>query len=159
MALAQGSGRASTRLWIPFGAVLFLIALAISALVIPQLRLLHVLQGLIYVAIIVLALRESPWAYGAGVAVAVVWNSLSLFITHLMQLGAMLIWSFVRSGQIRRPDTMMVFVGGIAHFILIIACLDAVIHSRDELKWRRFTLGAVVALAYFAVIVAVARPR
>lgn len=159
MELAQISGRASTRLWIPFGAVLFLIALAISASVIPQLRLLHLLQGLIYVAIIVLALRESPWAYGAGVAIAVVWNGLSLFITHLMQVGAMLIWSFVRSGQIRRPDTMMVFVGGIAHFILIIACLDALIHSRDELKWRRFALGAVVALAYFAVIVAVARPR
>jgi len=152
------SRRASTRLWIPFAAVLFLIALAVSAMVIPQLRLLHLLQGVIYVAILVLARRNSPWAYGAGVAVAAVWNSLTLFITHLMQAGAGAIWSFLRSGQVRRPDTMMVTIAGIAHFVLIIACLDAVIHSQNERKWRKFVLGGVVALAYFAVIVAFARP-
>ena|ERR1700722_17746265 len=31
----------STRVWIPLGATLFLVALAISAIVVPQLRLLH----------------------------------------------------------------------------------------------------------------------
>jgi hypothetical protein len=159
MDLEQASRRASTRVWIPFGAVLFLIALGVSALVIPQLRLLHFLQGLIYVAIIVLARRSSPWAYGAGVTVAAAWNSLNLFVTHLMQAGAIALWSFMRSGQVRRPDTMMVTVAGIAHFVLIIACLDAVIHSPDHGKWRKFVGGGVLAIAYLVLIVAVARPR
>ncbi|HKU25468.1 MAG TPA: hypothetical protein VJQ54_08355 [Candidatus Sulfotelmatobacter sp.] len=56
-------------------------------------------------------------------------------------------------------DTLMVFVGGIAHFVLISACLGAIIYSCEERKWRSFVLGGVVALVYFAVIVAVARPR
>lgn len=155
----QAPRRASTRLWIPLAAVLFLIALAISALVIPQLRVLHLLQGVIYVAIIIFASRNSPWAYGAAVAVAAVWNSLNLFITHLIQAGAVAIWSLLRSGQVRRPDTMMVTVAGIAHFILIVASLDAVIHSRDQRKWRKFILGGVLALVYLAAIVAIARPR
>ena len=54
---------------------------------------------------------------------------------------------------------MMVTVAGVAHFVLIIACLDAVIHSQNGRKWRKFVLGGVLALAYFAVIVALARPR
>jgi hypothetical protein len=157
--LEQVSGRSSTRVWIPFGAALFLIALRVSALAVPQLRFLHILQRGIYVAIIILATRNSPWAFGAGVAVAVVWNSLNLFITHLMQTGALAFWSFVRTGQMRRLVPMMVTLGRIGHFILIVACLDAFIQLQDDRKWRKFLAGGVLALAYFALIVAVARPR
>jgi len=45
--------------WIPIGAGLFVIALAGSALVVPELRLLHLLQALIYVAIVILARRTA----------------------------------------------------------------------------------------------------
>ena len=47
----------STRVWIPIGAGLFLVALAVSALAVPQLRLLHLLQAFIYVAVVILARR------------------------------------------------------------------------------------------------------
>jgi drug/metabolite transporter (DMT)-like permease len=145
-------------IWI--GAGLFLIALAGSALVIPELRPLHLLQALIYVAIIVLARRNSPWGYGAGVTIAVFWNAFSLFVTHLMQDGVGEFWTLLRTGQVKRPDTMMVFVGGIGHFILIVACLAATFHrSTDTRGWGKFAGGGVLALAYFALIVAVARPR
>ena len=147
-----------TRVWIPIGAVLFLIALAVSAWAVPQLRLLHLLQGLIYVAVIVLAYRESPSGFGAGATIAVVWNSLNLFVTHLMQAGAVAFWWFLRTGQVRRLDTMMVMLGGIGHFVLIAASLKALIESRADRKWRKFLAGGVATLAYFAAIVAIARP-
>ena len=149
----------SIRVWIPLGAVLFLITLTVSALAVPQLRLLHLLQGIIYAAVIVLAHRNSAWGFGAGVTIAVVWNGLNLFVTHLMQAGAAAFWSFVRTGQVRRLDTMMVTRGGIAHFILIVACLTAFIELRSEKKWRNFVYGGAASLAYFALIIVFARPR
>jgi drug/metabolite transporter (DMT)-like permease len=153
-------GFAIIRVWIWIGAGLFLIALAGSALIIPELRLLHLLQAFIYVAIIVLARRNSPWGYGAGFAIALFWNAFSLFVTHLMQAGVGEFWSLIRTGQVKRPDTMMVLVGGIGHFILIAACLAAIFHrSTDKRRWWKFTGGGILALAYFVLIVAVARPR
>jgi hypothetical protein len=41
-----------TRVWIPIGAGLFLVALAVSAVAVPELRPLHFLQALIYVAVV-----------------------------------------------------------------------------------------------------------
>jgi hypothetical protein len=144
--------------WIAIGAVLFVVALTVSAVVVPQLRLLHLLQALIYVAVVILGRRNSVWGFGAGVMISLVWNSLNLFVTHLMQAGAIAFWSFLRSGHVRRLDTMMVPLGGIGHFILIVACLAAFFRSTDNNKWRKFIGGGVVTLAYFALIVAIARP-
>jgi hypothetical protein len=153
-------GPTSTFTWIWIGAGLVLIALAGSAFIIPALRPLHLLQALIYVAIIVLARRNSPWGYGAGVTIAVFWNALSLFVTHLMQAGLGELWSLLRTGQVKRPDTLMVFVGGIGHFILIVACLAAIFHrDTGNRRWWKFAGGGILVLAYFALIVAVARPR
>jgi|SRR5580704_11156090 hypothetical protein len=51
--------RSSSRhVWISIGAGLFLVALAVSALAVPQLRLPHLLQALIYVAVVILAHRD-----------------------------------------------------------------------------------------------------
>jgi len=146
--------------WIPIAASLFVVALFVSAWVVPELRLLHFLQALIYVGVVILSRRNSAWGFGAGATVAVVWNSLNLFVTHLMQVGAVAFWSFVRTGQVRRLDTMMVTFAGISHFVLIIACVTAVLQQRtEEKKWWKFVMGGVVALSYLVLIVAIARSR
>ena len=153
------SGSAATRLWIPISAVLFLIPLTVSAIVVPELRFLHALQALIYVAIIVLGRRDNPWGLGAGITIAVVWNSLNLFITHLAQAGVGVFLQFLRTGRMQRLDTMMVPLGCIAHFILIIACLAALLDPRTgPKKWQKSAAGGLLALAYLALIVIVARP-
>jgi hypothetical protein len=54
----------STSLWIDIGAAVFLVALIVSAVVVRELRLLHFFQGLIYIAIIILARRSSSWGRG-----------------------------------------------------------------------------------------------
>jgi hypothetical protein len=100
-----------TRVSIPIGVGLFLLALTISAVFVPQLRLLHLLQALIYVAVLVLTRRNSPWGFGLGVIIPAAWNCLNLFVTHLFQAGAVQFWSLVRAGHVSWPDTLMVMIG------------------------------------------------
>jgi len=154
------SGSPATHLWIPAGSALFIVALAVSAWMIPQLRLLHFLQALFYVAVVILARRDSAWAFGAGAIMAAAWNGLNLFVTHNMQAGLAAFWSLLHTGRLQRPLTMVILLGGIAHFVLLSACLAAILHLlREEKKWWKFAGGGVVALAYLGLIVAIAKPR
>lgn len=149
-----------SRFWILVGAVLFILALAGSAMVVPELRVLHSLQALIYVAVIFLAWRDSAWGYGAGIAIAVAWNGLNMFVTGLTWAGAAAFWSFLHTGHAQRLDTMMVTFATIAHFILIVACLAALLEKAPERNklWKAMS-GGVLALAYFALIILIAAPR
>ena len=91
---------------------------------------------------------------------AVAWNGLNLFVTHNMQAGLTAFWSFLHTGRSQRPLTMVILLGGIGHFVLLIACLAAILHLRSEGKtWWKFAGGGVVALAYLGLIVAIAKPR
>lgn len=150
----------ATSLWIQIGAALFIVALAVSAVVVPPLRALHVLQSLIYAAVAIFSARGSIWALGAGITIASLWNGLQLFITHNMQRGAILFWSFLRTGHARQLDTMMVALGGLAHFILIAACISAFLNRyRTHRSWWKLLGGGLIVLAYFGLIVAIALPR
>jgi hypothetical protein len=148
-----------TRLWIPIGSGLFLVALAVSAIVVPELRLLHFLQAFIYVAVVMLTRRGSTWGFGAGFTIAAVWNCLETFGPHLMQAGAIMIWSFLHAGRVQHLETMMVPIGGIGHLILIVACVAAFSNQTTNHKWWKFVGGGTLALAYFALIILIARPR
>jgi hypothetical protein len=148
------------RLSISIGVALFLFALAVSAAYVPQLHLLHFFQALIYVAVLLLTRQNSPWGFGIGVIIPAAWNCLNLFVTHLFQKGAEQFWSLVRTGHVSRPDTLMVMVGGMAHFLLIIACIAGFIQLRPRRKqWGQFFAGGLLALAYFALIIAIAAPK
>ena len=78
MKLEQVGRSVWTRVWIPLGAGLMIVALAGSAAVVPQLRLLHLFQALIYVAVILLARRNLAWGFGAAIVIAAVLASTSL---------------------------------------------------------------------------------
>lgn len=148
------------RVWIPIAAGLFLLALTGSAVLIPQLRLLHLLQALIYVAVILLTRRNSAWGFGAGVIIAVLWNALNLFVTHLFQAGAGEFWSLLRTGHASRPDTLLVLVGSVAHFLLIIVCMTGFLELRPTRKhWGQFFAGGLLAFAYMVLIVVTTAPR
>jgi hypothetical protein len=148
------------RVSIPIAAGLFVLALIGSAVLIPQLRFLHLLQALIYVAIIVLTRRNSAWGYGAGVIIALLWNGLNLFVTHLFQAGAEEFWSLLRTGHVSRPDTLLVLVGGVAHFLLIVVCMAGFLELRPTGKhWGQFFAGGLLVFAYMVLIVVTAAPR
>jgi hypothetical protein len=61
-----------------------------GTLVVPELRLLHLLQALIYVAVVILARRNNVYALGARLTIAVAWNSIETFGPHLTQAGALM---------------------------------------------------------------------
>jgi hypothetical protein len=148
------------RVAIPVGVGLFILALTVSAVVIPQLRLLHLLQALIYIAIVLLTYRNSPWGFGVAVFISIAWNCLNMFVTHLFEAGAAVLWSFVRTGHLIHPDTAMVFLGCIAHFLLIVACMAGFLQFRPGKKqWTHFFTGGLLGLAYMALIIIIAAPR
>jgi len=149
-----------TNVSIAIGVGLFILALVFSAVFVPQLRLLHLFQALIYVAVIVLTRRNSPWGFGVGVIIPAAWNCLNLFVTHLFQAGAGEFWSLLSTGHVSRPDTLMVMIGGVAHFVLIIACMAGFLQLRPRMKqWGQFFGGGLLALAYFALIIVTTAPR
>lgn len=136
------------------GVGLFLTALAISALLEPQLRVLHAFQSLIYVAVVVLARRNSPWGFGIGATMAAAWNCLNLFVTHLMQTGMALLLSVIRTGHTGQPVTIMVAIGGIGHFLLLIACVLDFLELRPGIRqWGQFFAGGLLAIAYLALVI------
>lgn len=136
------------------GTVLFLLALAGSAILDPRLRLLHALQALIYVAILLLTRRNSPWGFGIGTIVPTAWNCMNLFLTHLMQTGTEQLWSLLQTGHASQPVPITVAIGGLGHFILILACLFGFLRLRPGLhQWLRFIAGGVLAMAYLALII------
>jgi len=144
-------------MWIYVGAALFLVALLVSAILDPALRVLHCFQALIYVAVIVLARRNSPWGYGAGFAIAIVWNGMNFFGPHLIQKGAVAFWSWLRTGHVQHLIPMMGILGALGHFILIFATLMAILrHNTEARKWWKFAGGAVLAVGYLGVLVAFA---
>ena len=154
------SGLRWIRMSISIGVGLFILALTLSAVFVPQLRLLHLFQALIYVAIIVFTGRNSPWGFGVGVIIPAAWNCLNLFVTHLFQAGAGQFWSLVRTGHVSRPDTLMVMIGGGAHFLLISACIAGFIQLRPRMKqWGQFFAGGFLALAYLALMVVTTAPH
>jgi hypothetical protein len=81
-------------------------------------------------------------------------------VTHLFQAGAVQLWSLVRTDHVSRPETLMVMVGALAHFLLIIAGMAGFIQLRPRMKqWGQFFAGGLLALAYFALIIAIAAPH
>ena len=137
-----------------------MLALLGSAIVIPSLRLLHLLQAIIYVAILLLTRRDNPWGFGAAVFIATAWNGLNLFVTHLFTTGAGLFWAFIRTGQVSRPDTLMVFIASLAHFLLIISCMAGFLLQRPgRRQWAQFVSGGLLVIAYMALIIFLAAPR
>lgn len=147
-------------LWIAVGATLFIVALVVSAAVVPPLRPLHAFQALIYIAALVLARRNTAWGYGLSVLVAIAWNTLQIAVTHLFQAGFGQLGLMLRGAPVTRLDTMMVAVGGVGHFILIAACFTAFLQLRpDKRQWLQFAASGAIGLAYFVLIVALLLPR
>jgi hypothetical protein len=81
-------------------------------------------------------------------------------VTHLFQAGAGQFWSLVRTGHVSEPVPLVVMVGGVAHFLLIIACMCGFLELRPRLKlWGQFFAGGLLSLAYLGVFIATIGPH
>lgn len=147
------------RAFILFGAGFFILALVLSAVFDPRIRVLHALQALIYVAVIVLTRRNSAWGFGAGFVIAVVWNYVNVFLTTFIARGLEQVAALLRGGHMDRPELLIAVVAGLGHVMLIVACLVGFLRTRPRARgWAEFAAGGVLAVAYFAAIIATTAP-
>jgi hypothetical protein len=135
------------------GAGVFIFALFISAVFEPQLRPLHALQALIYIAVIVLAHRNSAWGFGAGCFISVFWNY------SVIRGTAEQLWAFL-TGRLLRPDLAIQLLAVAAHFLLIVACAAGFVRSRPgEMRWAKFAAGGALAIGYLVLIIITTGPE
>ena len=142
------------------GSALFVVALFVSAVFDPTIRLLHALQSLIYVGVVLLSRSNSPWGYGAGCIVSTFWNSVNPFFTGFIASGLNELVVLLQTGQLARPDLMISVVAFAGHCLLICACLVAFLRaSRNRWAWLQFVGGGLVAIGYFALIIITTAPQ
>ena len=142
------------------GAGMFIVALIVSAVFDPSIRVLHTLQALIYVAVIVLTHRRSAWGYGAGFLIAGFWNYVNLFVTNFIAAGLQQVAGVFRAGRIERPDLLIAVVAGAGHFLLMGGCLAGFLRTGPGTRaWLRFAAGGVITIAYFVAIIIATGPQ
>ena len=128
------------------GSVMFIMALAVSAIFLPQWRALHVMQAIPYLVVIVLTRRMSSWGFGAGVIMAGFWNALLLFRSPV---GVALV-----HGDLARPDVALQLFGAMGNFLIIVACLVGFSRTRPAGRpWAEFFAGGVIAVGYLLAMV------
>ena len=154
----------TTPLWIRTtilaGAALFTFALIVSAIYEPGIRVLHTLQALIYVLVVILSFRGSPWGFGAGCTIAAFWNYINLFVTTFIRNGAEQFVTLFQTGTLARPDVALGAVAGAGHLLLVAACLAGFLRQRPGSRaWLQFVAGGMIAIAYFVLIIAVTGPQ
>lgn len=138
----------------------FTLALVLSAIFDPRIRVLHALQALIYVVVIVLVRRSSPWGYGAGLFIAVIWNYANLFLTSFVEAGWLQVLAFMHTGHLRHPDRLISVLAAGDHFLMIGACFAGFLLLRPKARdWLRFLIGGIVAIGYFIAIIYAAGPQ
>jgi hypothetical protein len=142
------------------GAGWFIFALVASAVFDPRIRVLHVLQALIYVVVILLTRKRSAWGFGAGFLVAVFWNYISLFVTTFFKAGVQQLSTLLRTGQLQRPDLLIAVIAVAGHFLLIVGCVAGFIRMRPGMRhWGEFAAGGILAVSYFIGIIVTTGPQ
>jgi hypothetical protein len=142
------------------GAGAFIFALAVSAVFDPSIRVLHVLQALIYVAVIALSRKHSAWGFGAGCIIAVFWNYINLFVTTFVKAGMQELLSLLRTGELHRPDPLIAVIAASGHFVLMAACLAGFLRTRPGARgWAQFLAGGALAVGYFVAIIITTGPQ
>jgi hypothetical protein len=142
------------------GSAFFIFALAVSAIFDPTIRVLHTLQALIYVVVIVLARRGSPWGFGAGFTIALLWNYINLFVTTFIAAGLHQLAELLRTGRLGRPDLLIAVFAAAGHFLMIVGCLVCFLHLKPKRRqWAEFVAAGVFAVAYFVLIIWTTGPQ
>ena len=142
------------------GAGLFILALVVSAVFDPSIRILHALQALIYVAVIILTRRGSCWGFGAGCFIAAFWNYTNLFVTTFIRTGLEQLMTLLQTGQLQRPDLLVAVIAAAGHFLMIAACVVGFLRTGPNLRrWGQFFGGGMLAVAYLVAIIFTTGPQ
>lgn len=157
---SQPSDRAPEWL-ILIGAVCFIIVLAVSATFEADIRWLHFFQAWMYIATIVLALRQNRWGYFIGVSAAGFWDYGNIFVTTFFTNGLVELSRWVHTGQLARPDQLIAVPAWFSNFLVIVGCLWAYarLPEKRTSDFARFLLAFALTTGFFAADMALFQPR
>lgn len=150
------------------GAVGFIAILALSAAYDHSIIWLHVFQALMYLGVIVLIARRSPWAYLLGLSIAGLWNYINLFVTTFFANGMHALQVLIDTGKVTHPDLLIAVAAVAFHFLMIAGCLIQLLPTRRPRRGPlhhqggdlvRLAAAFVASTAYFIVIIALFQPR
>ena len=154
MPVAPGKNQRWIDACIAVGAGFFILALLLSAVFDPTIRILHFLQALIYLAIILSTRQRRAWGFGAGVFIATFWNYTNLFVTTFVANGWKQLILLIHTGTLPRPDLLVALVAAGGHFLIIAACAVGFYRVHPQARqWVQFVLGGVLSIAYFIAII------
>jgi len=126
---------------------------------------LHILQSLIYVAVMFLTLKRSKWGYTIGISIAVAWNFYNArngFHQGFIFGAGFSRWrEFIDGHGISNPVQFIAPIGWFAHIVLILALVWAYMKSENK-RWRDILIllgGAAGTLGYFALAIAITWPQ
>jgi hypothetical protein len=143
------------------GAIVFILALFLSAYWEPGIRWLHFFQSWMYVAAIGLVWNRGKWGYFVGFGAALFWNYTTLFVNTFLKNG----WDqgqiLLHSGRLPRPDLFIAVPAWVGNLTVLVGCVVGYLLTSKK-TWSdllRCIFGLVATLAYFALIVAICQPR
>lgn len=144
------------------GALGFLVVLFVSAYWEADLRWLHFCQAWMYIATLVLSMKDNRWGYFIGISIAAFWDYANLFVTNFLHAGIEQMLTFLRTaGHMARPDLFIAVPAWTANLLLLIACIYGYLRIARK-SWKdvaEFVSTAVLSTAYFALIMALFQPR
>src|SRR4029077_2691928 len=146
-------------IWI--GAAGFIVILALSAAFDPTIRLLHIFQAMMYVAIIVLIARGSRWGLFLGISVAMFWNYGAMFVNSFFRNGVDALSASFAEGRVVHADKIIAVFAVFFNFAIIAGCL-AIYLRLSRKSWADLAawLATLVGQGcYFAAIIALFQPR
>ncbi len=136
-------------------AVVFITILQLTGWMEASIRTLHMWQTTIYVAVIVLCERRNLIGYGAGIGIALFWNTANLFVTTFISSGWHVLLHLLRTGTDAHAELIVAPIAAAAHFVLIGACCAAYL-VRSEKRPRDLLvlgLGAFAAILAFYLMI------
>jgi hypothetical protein len=153
MAFAQVKSRLlGTPEWlVTVGGSFFILTLAISAVFVPEIRWLHVVQALMYVAAMWLCIRRSRWGHFIGITTAAAWIFLVAFASPL----------FVELlDHPGRPDLLLQGLASLANLAVVVGCVWGYVRLTTKSRWDggRLLLTLVATTGFLVGATAILAP-
>jgi hypothetical protein len=114
------------------GGAVFIFALAVSALFVPELRWLHLAQASMYVIAMFLSIRRQRWGYFIGASAAAFWNVLAMFASPI----------FAEMFEQFRPDLVLQGLAWLGNLAVV---------AGSVLGYRRLATKSVVDVGWCAL--------
>jgi hypothetical protein len=146
---------------IVIGGCFFMLMLGLSAYWEPDIRWLHFLQALMYVATIVLGLHRNSWGYFIGFSAAGLWIYANLFATTFFLNGLQQLSQWVHTGHLERADLLIAVPAWFSNLLVVIGCAWGYFRSptRSLRDAVRFLVTFALTTGFFALDMALFQPR